>query len=123
QLEGQGSVNMQQNLLDYELGLRIVGEIHRDPACRVTDIVRNVVIPLECRGNLSDDPAGLCSFDGSRFRDSLQDIAKNAAKAKAEQEIDRAKTKAEDKVKEKLEEKLGEGAGDKVKDALKGFFN
>ncbi|WP_018404058.1 AsmA family protein [Marinobacter gelidimuriae] len=123
QLEGQGSVDMQQTLVDYELGLRIVGEIHRDPACRVTDIVRNVVIPLECRGNLSDDPAGLCSFDGSRFRDSLQDIAKNAAKAKAEQEIDRAKTKAEDKVKEKLQEKLGEGAGDKVKDALKGFFN
>ena len=123
QLEGQGSVDMQQSLVDYELGLRIVGEIHRDPACRVTDIVRNVVIPLECRGNLSDDPAGLCSFDGSRFRDSLQDIAKNAAKAKAEKEIDRAKTKAEDKVKEKLQEKLGEGAGDKVKDALKGFFN
>ena len=111
-LEGQGSVDMQQTLVDYELGLRIVGEIHRDPACRVTDIVRNVVIPLECRGNLSDDPAGLCSFDGSRFRDSLQDIAKNAAKAKVE-----------DKIKEKLQEKLGEGAGDKVKDALKGFFN
>jgi AsmA protein len=123
QLEGQGSVDMQQTLVDYELGLRIVGEIHRDPACRVTDTVRNVVIPLECRGNLSDDPAGLCSFDGSRFRDSLQDIAKNAARAKAQQEIDRAKTKAEDKVKEKLQEKLGEGAGDKVKDALKGFFN
>jgi AsmA protein len=112
QLEGQGNVDMQQTLVDYELGLRIVGEIHRDPACRVTDIVRNVVIPLECRGNLSDDPAGLCSFDGSRFRDSLQDIAKNAAKAKAE-----------DKIKEKLQEKLGEAAGDKVKDALKGFFN
>jgi AsmA protein len=123
QLEGQGSVDMQQTLVDYELGLRIVGEIHRDPACRVTDIVRNVVIPLECRGNLSDDPAGLCSFDGSRFRDSLQDIAKNAARAKVEKEIDRAKTKAEDKVKDKLQEKLGEGAGDKVKDALKGFFN
>jgi AsmA protein len=112
QLEGQGNVDMQQTLVDYELGLRIVGEIHRDPACRVTDIVRNVVIPLECRGNLSDDPAGLCSFDGSRFRDSLQDIAKNAAKAKAEE-----------KIKEKLQEKLGEAAGDKVKDALKGFFN
>jgi AsmA protein len=112
QLEGQGNVDMQQTLVDYELGLRIVGEIHRDPACRVTDIVRNVVIPLECRGNLSGNPAGLCSFDGSRFRDSLQDIAKNAARAKAE-----------DKLKEKLQEKLGEGAGDKVKDALKGFFN
>lgn len=121
-LEGEGSVDMQKSLLDYQLGLRIVGEIHRDPACRVTDVVKNVVIPVECRGNLSDDTEGLCSFDGSRFRDSLQDIAKNAAKVKAEKELDRAKTKAEDKVKKKLEEKLGEGAGDKVKGALKGLF-
>ena len=121
-LEGEGSVDMQKSMLDYQLGLRIVGDIHRDPACRVTDIVKNVVIPVECRGNFSEDTAGLCSFDGSRFRDSLQDIAKNAAKVKAEKELDRAKTKAEDQVRKKLEEKLGEGAGDKVKDALKGLF-
>ena len=134
-LEGQGTVDMQQTLLDYKLGLRIVGEIHRDPACRVTDIVKDVVIPVECRGNFSDDPAGLCSFDGSRFRDALQDIAKNAAKVKVEKELDRAKSKAEDSFKDKLQEKLGgkadankEGGeskkedGDKLKDALKGLF-
>ncbi|MGC8120776.1 AsmA family protein [Marinobacter sp. VGCF2001] len=122
-LEGNGTVDLEQTDLDYELGLRVVGEIHRDNACRVTEYVENVVIPVECRGNFTEDPAGLCSFDGSRFRDTLKDIAANAAKAKAREEVDRAKARAEEKVQEKLKEKLGEDAGGKVKDALKGLFN
>jgi AsmA protein len=110
-LEGNGTVDLQQTELDYEVGLRIVGEIHRDNACRVTEYVENVVIPVECRGNFSEDPAKLCSFDGSRFRDTLKDIAANAAR-----------TKAKEKVQEKLQEELGGEAGKKVQDALKGLF-
>ncbi|WP_417502075.1 AsmA family protein [Marinobacter sp.] len=132
-LEGQGSVDMKKTLVDYELGLRIIGEIHRDNACRVTEYVEDVVIPVECRGDFSAGAASLCSFDGSRFRDTLKTIAKNAAKVKAKEEVDRAKEKVEEKVdkekarveekaREKLEEKLGEGAGEKVKDKLKGLF-
>ena len=132
-LEGDGTVELEQSELDYEVGLRIVGDIHRDQACRTTEYVKDVVIPVECRGNFAEDPAGLCSFDGSRFRDALKDIAANAARAKAKEEIDRAKEKAQekvdeakqkakDKVDEKLKEKLGE-EGSKVKDALKGLFN
>ncbi|MEE3117813.1 MAG: AsmA family protein [Pseudomonadota bacterium] len=114
-LEGDGTIDLKQSLMDYEAGLRIVGEIHRDEACRVTEVVENVVIPVECRGNFAEDPAGLCSFDGSRFRDTLKTIAANAAKAKAKEEVDKAKTKAKEKVEEKLQEKLG--------DKLKGLFN
>jgi len=114
-LEGDGTIDLKQSTLDYEAGLRIVGEIHRDEACRVTEIVENVVIPVECRGNFAEDPAGLCSFDGSRFRDTLKTIAANAAKARAKEEVDKAKTKAKEKVEEKLQEKLG--------DKLKGLFN
>ncbi|PSF07243.1 AsmA family protein [Marinobacter fuscus] len=143
-LEGNGTVDLLASKLDYEAGLRIVGEIHRDQACRVTEYVENVVIPVECRGNFVEDPAGLCSFDGSRFRDTLKDIAANAAKIKAKEELDRAKEKAEkelerakekadekldrakekaeEKVQEKLKEKLSGESGEKVKDALKGLF-
>ncbi|SHK24067.1 AsmA protein [Marinobacter antarcticus] len=121
-LEGNGTIDMKQTLVDYELGLRIVGEIHRDNACRVTEYVEDVVIPVECRGDFSAGAASLCSFDGSRFRDTLKTIAENAARKKAKAEVDKAKGKAEEKVREKLEEKLGEGSGEKVKDALKGLF-
>ena len=121
-LEGDGTVDLQQTELDYEIGLRVVGEIHRDEACRVTEYVKDVVIPVECRGNFSENPAGLCSFDGSRFRDTLKDIAANAARAKVEEETERAKAKAEEKVREKIDEQLGE-EGEKLKDAVKGLFN
>ena len=121
-LEGDGTVDLAASDLDYEIGLRIVGEIHRDEACRVTEYVEDVVIPIECRGDFAEDPAGLCSFDGSRFRDTLKTIAANAAKAKAREEVDEAKAKAEEKVSEKLKEKLGEQGGEQVKDALKGLF-
>ncbi|MEX2473837.1 AsmA family protein [Marinobacter sp.] len=121
-LEGDGTIDLEKTELDYEIGLRVVGELHRDEACRVTEYVENVVIPVECRGNFSEDPAGLCSFDGSRFSDTLKDIASNAARAKVKEETDRAKAKAEEKAREKIDEKLGE-EGDKIKDAVKGLFN
>jgi len=121
-LEGNGTVDLKQTLVDYELGLRIIGEIHRDNACRVTEYVENVVIPVECRGDFSAGAASLCSFDGSRFRDTLKTIAENAARIKAKEEVDKVKDKAKDKINEKLKEKFGEEEGAKVKDALKGLF-
>ncbi len=120
-LEGDGTVDLAASNLDYEIGLRIVGEIHRDEACRVTEYVEDVVIPVECRGDFSEDPAGLCSFDGSRFRDTLKTIAANAARKKVSEETDRAKEKAEEKARKEIDERLGED-GEKVKDALKGIF-
>lgn len=119
-LEGDGTVNTASNELDYELGLRIVGEIHRDEACRVTEYVKGAVIPVECRGDLTGEPAKLCSFDGSRFRDTLKTMAANAASQKAKKELNRA---IDDKLGEKLEEKLDKESSGKVKDALKGLFN
>lgn len=120
-LEGDGTVDLEASELDYEIGLRIVGEIHRDEACRVTEYVEDVVIPVECRGDYTEDPASLCSFDGSRFRDTLKTIAANAARKKVREETDRAKEKAEEKAREEIDKRLGE-EGEKVKDALKGLF-
>ena len=121
-LEGNGTVDLTAEALDYEAGLRIVGELHRDEACRVTEYVENVVVPVECRGNFADDPGGLCSFDGSRFRDTLKTIAANAARAKAEEEVERARERAEEKVTEELERHMESEGAEQVKDALKGLF-
>lgn len=119
ELRGDGMVDLKASELDYKIGLRIVGEIHRDEACRVTDYVEGAVIPLECSGNFGEDPAGLCSFDGSRFRDTLKDMAANAARQKATKEVERA---IDDKVGKELEKRLDGETSDKVKDALKGLF-
>ncbi len=114
-LQGDGTVDLATDTLSYEIGLRVVGEIHRDEACRVTEYVEGAVIPVECKGNFAEDPAGLCSFDGSRFRDTLKDMAAKAAKGKAKEEVNKA-------VEEKLDKALEGKGGEQVKDALKGLF-
>lgn len=118
-LEGNGLVHLDTNQLNYKIGLRIVGEIAKDNACRVTDLVQDVVIPVECKGDFSKEPGSLCSFDGSRFRDTLKTIAANAAKKKATSEIKKA---IDDKLGKQLENKLGGDSAGQVKDALKGLF-
>ncbi|WP_404364849.1 AsmA family protein [Marinobacter sp.] len=120
ELSGDGTVKLDTSMLDYEIGLRIVGEVHRDEACRVTEYVEGAVIPVECRGNFSEDPAGLCSFDGSRFRDTLKDMAAKAAKGKAKKEVEKA---VDEKLGKELDKRLEGEAADKVKDKIKGLFN
>ncbi|WP_166257974.1 AsmA family protein [Marinobacter salicampi] len=120
ELSGDGTVNLATDMMDYEIGLRVVGEIHRDEACRVTEYVEGAVIPLECRGNFAEDPAGLCSFDGSRFRDTLKDMAAKAAKGKAREEVDKA---VDEKLGKELDKRLEGKDAEKVKDAIKGLFN
>ncbi|MGP4843734.1 AsmA family protein [Marinobacter sp. 1Y8] len=120
ELKGDGTVDLKNSDLDYEVGLRVVGELHRDEACRVTQYVEGVVIPVECRGDISGEPAKLCSFDGSRFRDTLKGMASNAAKQKAKDEANKA---IDDKVGKELDKHVDKETSDKVKNALKGLFD
>ncbi|MDX1587885.1 MAG: AsmA family protein [Oleiphilaceae bacterium] len=94
-LEGDGTVNAATLDLAYRLGLRVVGEVHRDNACRVNERIQQVVIPVRCDGNLKDDPAGLCRFDSSRFTDVLKQMGKA--------EIDRKRQELKQKSQEKLD--------------------
>lgn len=117
-LEGDGVVDLIQSNLDYRLGLRIVGEIHRDQACRVNETIQDVVIPVRCRGAFSDDPGGLCGFDSERFSDVIESIAKA--------EFERKREEAEEKVEKKAKEEIKRGEDrlkEKAEEKLKGLFN
>ncbi len=109
-LEGDGMVNLIESLLDYRLGLRIVGDVHRDQACRVNERVQNIVIPVRCQGAFSDDPAGLCRFDSSRFAEVLTsmgraelDRQRERVEERAREETDRLREQADEKVEEEKE--------------------
>ncbi|MGM0449479.1 MAG: AsmA family protein [Pseudomonadota bacterium] len=114
-LEGDGVVNLVKSMLDYRLGLRVVGEVHRDQACRVNERVQNVVIPVRCEGGFGDDPGGLCGFDGSRFGDVLESMAR--------QEVDRKKDEAKDKARERAEEEIKERVDEDTRDRIRNLFN
>ncbi len=114
-LEGDGMVNLIKSMLDYRLGLRVVGEVHRDQACRVNERIQDIVIPVRCEGGFGDDPAGLCGFDGSRFGDVLESMAR--------QEIDRKKDEAKEKARERVEEEIKERVDEDTRDRLRNLFN
>lgn len=106
-LEGDGMVNLIESMLEYRLGLRIVGDVHRDQACRVNERIQNVVIPVRCEGAFSDDPAGLCRFDSRRFAEVLTsmgraelDRQRERVEERAREETDRLREEAEERVRE-----------------------
>ena len=106
-VQGQGMIDARQLTLDYKAGLKILEAIDDNPACRVNERLKNVVIPVKCKGELAGEKGLPCKFDTARFRDTLADMAKGEVKAKANEEIDRGREKLKDKAREKL----------------KGFFN
>lgn len=114
-LEGDGVVNLIESMLDYRVGLRVVGEVHRDNACRVNERIQNVIIPVRCQGGFGDDPAGLCGFDGSRFGDVLKSMAR--------QEVDRKKDEAKEKARERVEKEVEERVDEETRDRIRNLFN
>ena len=116
-LGGKGKINLKQMTLDYELGLKVVGDIDKDKACRVNPRVQGLVIPVKCEGSLAGANKSLCRFDSARFGDVIRKAAENAGKQKLHQEIN----KGLDKLLKKngSSDKNGDNS---LKDKLKGLF-
>lgn len=102
-LEGQGTVDIKELLLDYRAGLRILGAVHDAPACRVNERLTNLVIPVRCTGPLAGEEGLPCRFDSARFADVIKDQAKGEIKQKADAEADRARERLKDKARDKFE--------------------
>ncbi|WOD06117.1 hypothetical protein [Marinomonas sp. GJ51-6] len=103
-----------------------------DDACQVNEKVAELTFPIICRGQFSDDPAGLCRPDLKGFGDLFLDLASAELKLKAEEEkakleaeleakvaAEKARLKAELEAKKEAEE---EALKEKLKNKLKDLF-
>ena len=106
-LEGKGAIDIASMDLDYRAGLRILGDIHENPSCRVNEKLKGLIIPVKCKGSLTGEKGLPCKFDTARFRDVLADKAKAEAKEKASEEIDRGREKLKEKARDKLQNLFG----------------
>jgi len=106
-LEGKGAIDIGSMDLDYRAGLRILGDIHENPSCRVNEKLKGLIIPVKCKGSLTGEKGLPCKFDTARFRDVLADKAKAEAKEKASEEIDRGREKLKEKARDKLQNLFG----------------
>ena len=106
-LEGKGAIDIASMDLDYRAGLRILGDIHENPSCRVNEKLKGLIIPVKCKGSLTGEKGLPCKFDTARFREVLADKAKAEAKEKASEEIDRGREKLKEKARDKLQNLFG----------------
>lgn len=116
QVTGDGVVSLPNASLDYQVNVGLGGS-DLDNACRVNEKVAKLAFPIVCKGQFSDDPAGLCGPDLKGFGLLFADLAKEELKVKAEAEKERLKAKLDEK-REAEEERLKE----KLKEKLKGLF-
>ena len=103
----QGQINLDQSALTIKAALKVIGE-SVDQACRVNDKLKDVGIPVICKGQFDTPPAELCKLDTSRLAGMAKDLAVEEGKRKLNKEVDRA-----------LEKHLGDDEKAPVKSLLK----
>lgn len=116
ELAGDGVIHMDDSTLNYGAELNVVGELG-DNACRINDRVKQVPIPVRCKGKL-DAPE--CGLDMDRLSGALTKLAKKEIEHKAEKEIDKQLDKHLDKYLGGEDEKSG--AKKEIKKLFKGLF-
>lgn len=142
QVTGDGVVSLPESSLSYQANVGLAGS-ELDNACRVNEKVTKLAFPIVCKGQFSDDPAGLCRPDLKGFGTLFADLAKveltqklDAEKARLKVELEakkqeekakldakiaseKARLKAELEAKRKAEE---ERVKEKLKEKLKSLF-
>jgi len=121
-LGGKGKVNLQQMNLNYELGLKVVGDVAKDKACRVNPRVQGLVIPVKCEGSLTGGGKSLCRFDTSRFADVARQALEKAGKERLQKELNKGLNKLINKNGGSDQKDSGSQNGGTLQDKLKGLF-
>ena len=138
QVTGDGVVSLPDSSLNYQANVSVAGSA-LDKACRVNEKLTRLAFPIVCKGQFSDDPAGLCRPDLKGFASLFANIAKEELKLKLDEEKAELKAKAEAekarlkekvdaekaRLKAELDEKRKaeeERVKEKLKDKLKSLF-
>ena len=87
-LNGKGLIDAEALSVDYGIDLKVVGDLG-DKACRVNDKVKDLAIPVICKGSLTEDPANLCKLDYSRVESLAMEAGKKELESKANKEVDK----------------------------------
>jgi AsmA protein len=93
QVTGDGVVSLPDSSLDYQANVGVAGS-ELDKACRVNAKLTKLAFPIVCKGQFSDDPAGLCRPDIKGFGKLFANLAKDELKLKLEAEKVRLKEKS-----------------------------
>lgn len=83
-LRGDGALDLNSQNLHANFRAQLAaGLAERDPACRINERYAGLRWPVECRGNLAEDPGSWCRVN---VDDVIRDLAENEVKRKIGQE-------------------------------------
>jgi uncharacterized protein involved in outer membrane biogenesis len=86
-LLGKGVMDIQSMDFDTAFSAKLsAGLAKLDPACRVNDRITSIDWPVNCKGNVTGDPAGWCGVDSAEI---IEDLATNELKRKAQKEAEK----------------------------------
>jgi uncharacterized protein involved in outer membrane biogenesis len=87
--DSQGQIDLSKTELDLRAALKVIGE-PADQACRVNEKLKDIGIPVVCKGQFDTPPAQLCKLDTSRLGEMAKTLAVEEGKRKLNKEVDRA---------------------------------
>ena len=86
-LRGDGALNLNSQALHANFRAQLAaGLAQRDPACRINERYARLRWPVECRGNLAEDPGSWCRVNVDAV---IRELAENEVKRKIGQEAEK----------------------------------
>ena len=86
-LRGDGALDLNSQELHANFRAQLAaGLAERDPACRINERYAGLRWPVECRGNLAEDPGSWCRVNVDAV---IRDLAENEVKRKIGQEAEK----------------------------------
>lgn len=86
-LTGTGALDLISMDFDTTFKARLSAGLEKlDPACRVNQRITSIDWPVNCKGNVSGEPADWCAVDTG---DIIEDLATDEVKRKATKEVER----------------------------------
>ena len=86
-LRGDGALDLNSQDLHANFRAQLAaGLAERDPACRINERYARLRWPVECRGNLAEDPGSWCRVNVDEV---IRDLAENEVKRKIGQEAEK----------------------------------
>lgn len=84
---GNGSIDLASSDLRASFRAQLGAELGElDPACTINERYADLRWPVECKGNLADDPASWCGVNSTEI---IKDLAEGEAKRKVQKEAGR----------------------------------
>lgn len=82
-LTGNGTLDLTSQDFRASIRASVSDTVGLDPACRVNERLADLRWPVECNGNLADEPASWCRVDTSEI---IKDLAEGEARRQVEKE-------------------------------------